>query len=459
MRGYLKRLLTTAPSSVNDIAKLAYDFVPPSMKYGKDYRTYLSLFKHSDLWDKRRLLDYQESQLRKLITHCYTSVPYYSDIFNQQGLKPDDINTIEDLRKLPFLTKEIVRRHKRRLRATNVSSFNMEPEITSGSTGVALDFDIDTATRAMERALSLRQLLWLGYEKGDVIAEIKEDSFADPNKLYSYFPASKQIRFSFFRADESKLATIVEVLRKYRPTFLKAYPSSLYVIARWMERNKKTIPSIRYVLTSSENLYPSIKEQAEKVFKAPVVDHYGQNEQVAYAFQCRVAQGYHVQGEQCIMELVPNDGDRTEIVSTSLTNLGMPFVRYKTGDIAIASDDVCPCGRKHPIISEISGRETELIITPEGNIVAPVAMDYAFYHLEEIREGQIIQEELNTLRVKIVPWEGFCDRTKDILRKQLNSYLDSPKMELIIDEVDEIPRTNRGKRPFVISKIKVEDYL
>jgi phenylacetate-CoA ligase len=159
------------------------------------------------------------------------------------------------------------------------------------------------------------------------------------------------------------------------------------------------------------------------------------------------------------MELVPARDGEWEIVGTALHNLGMPFLRYRTGDLAAAGRGECPCGRRHPLISHIKGREGDIIVTPEGNIVAPVAMDYAFYHLDEIKEGQVIQEDITTLRVKIVAWEKISPGTTERLLKELRSYLKSPTMTLILDEVDEIPRTGRGKKPFIISRIRVEDYI
>ncbi len=459
MRGYLKRVLSRVPAPVADWAKLGYDFIPPSVRYGKPYREAVALFRESDWWDPQTLTAYQERLLRTLVHHCYTHVPYYREVFDQSALRPEDISTLKDLQKLPFLTKETVRKRKPDLLARGVSPLKLEWDKTSGTTGAPLDFQIDLSTRAMERALALRQLLWLGYGKGDIIAEIKEDSFADPDRICRYFPGTRQLRFAFFSVDDRKLDRIVQALERFRPAFIKAFPSSLYILARWMERNKRSIGPIKYVITSSENLYPSIKDQAERTFKAPVIDHYGQNEQVAFAFQCAEGLGYHVQIEQCVMELVPARDGEWEIVGTSLRNLGMPFIRYKTGDLAVPGETPCPCGRHHPVISQIKGREGDIIVTPERRIIAPVAMDYAFYHLEEIREAQIVQEDINTLRIKVVSWEELSQATKEALLKEIDSYLQSPTMHVILEQVDEIPRTPRGKKPFIISHIRVDEYI
>ena len=86
-------------------------------------------------------------------------------------------------------------------------------------------------------------------------------------------------------------------------------------------------------------------------------------------------------------------------------------------------------------------------------------MDYAIYHLEEIKESQIIQEDINTLRIKVVPWQDISASTKTRLLHEIRGYLDSPRMELILEEVEEIPRTSGLKKPFVISYVNVEDYI
>ncbi len=442
-----------------DPAKILYDMVPLPLRYGRAYSEAVSLLDASERWSLEKLVAYQEQMLRRLIRHCYTNVPYYRKIFVEKGLIPDDISAISDLEKLPFLTKEIVRKHKKDLQATNLSTYGAHLDSTSGSTGNPLDFYVDNATKAIEVALAYRHLKWLDYQDDDIIAEIKEDCFVDPGRVYWYFPGSRHLKFSFFTVDDARLEKTALALQRFEPKFLKVFPSSLFVLSRWMERHKKTIKPPKYIITSSETLYKSTKDLAEKIFRAPVIDWYGQNEKVATAFQCEFSRGYHIQMEQAIVELIPSKAGYFDIVGTSLHAFGMPFIRYRTGDTGVKESQVCPCGRAHPVLSQVMGRECEFIITPEKRIIMPTAMDYAVYHLEEIKESQIIQEDINTLRVKMVPWENISVSTKARLLHELRGYLGSPGMELILEEVEEIPRTSRRKKPFVISYVNLEDYI
>jgi len=459
MRGLLKRWLTRAPAPLAEAVKVVADLVPAQWKYGRNYRDAVSFLEMSEHWDLDMLVAYQERRLQEVMNHCYTNVPYYREVFHKAGLTPADIKTAVDLQKLPFLTKETVRLRKRDFVAAGFSPRKRLVDTTSGTTGTPLDLYVDTATRAMERAVALRHLLWLGYRKGDRIAELRGAWFSDPEKICRYFPGSKRLVFSSMRVDDARLKRTVEALEGFKPVFIRAYPSALYVLSRWMAKNHRRIAPPRYIVTSSETLYPWVKEQAAAVFNAPVVDHYGQVEHVATAFQCSLAQGYHIQMEQAVVELVPVGEDGCEIVGTSLTATGMPFIRYRTGDIAEPGETECPCGRKHPLISKITGRKGEFIVTPERNFVASMTMDFAFDHLEEIKEGQIVQEDLSTLRVKLVPWQTISEFTRETLRNRIHAHLGPTNMKVIIEEVQQIPRNSRGKKPFMVSHLRVEDYV
>jgi len=167
-----------------DPAKIMYDMVPLPLRYGRAYSEAVSLLDASERWSLEKLVTYQEQILRRLIRHCYTNVPYYRKVFVEKGLVPDDISTISDLAKLPFLTKEIVRKHKKDFLATNFPAYSAHLDSTSGSTGNPLDFYVDDATKAIEVALAYRHLKWLDYQDDDMIAEIKEDCFLDPDRVY-----------------------------------------------------------------------------------------------------------------------------------------------------------------------------------------------------------------------------------------------------------------------------------
>lgn len=459
MKDQLKALVSKLPGPMNEWAQVLYDLVPPSLRYGKAYGKALAFFRESDQWGPSEFAAYQEPLLRKLIHHCAQNVPYYRALFNEHGIRPADINTIEDLHKIPYLTKEVVRKRRQDLLALNVSSRHSLTVRTSGSTGTPLEFAIDHETRAIERALALRHLMWLGWKRGDIVAEIRAATFSRSGRIYRYLPASRQVIFDFTALDGEKLQRVLETLHAFKPHYIRALPWSIFVLARWMERNHKAGPAVRYIVTASENLLPSMKEQVERVFKAPVIDHYGQNEQVAYAFQCAWGAAYHIQMEMSVVELVPTGDGHREIVGTCLHNYAMPFVRYRTGDLAVPADTPCPCGRASPTLADINGRDGDVIVTPEGRLVAPGPLDFALYRLPEIKEAQIVQEDVSEILVKVVPWDRLSEQTRVALVKDLGSTIKSDRLKIRVDELEEIPRTAGGKKLFLVSRLRIDDYI
>lgn len=461
MRALLKRLYEKFPPSIREWAQVSYHMVPPEWRYGESYRNALALFEKSDWWDEEKLREYQEERLRLLVHHCYEHVPYYREVFQERGLTPGDIHGIADLSKIPFLTKDIVKLRKEDLFAKNIPRSTMEEAHTSGSSGTPLTFYMDRTTRPVDRALALRRLLWLGYREGEVKAFFDSLPLANPRHHIKYFPGARELRVSFRAVDDRSLDDMLDALDHYKPAFIDAWPSCLYILARWIQKRHRKIPPPRYVGTASENLHPHMKELIENAFGARVIDWYGQEESVAVAMQCSFAREYHIQMEMGILELVPTTADHAgEIVGTCLHNFAMPFLRYKTGDLAVqGTGEPCPCGRKHPTLSRVVGRDTELVITPEGRAISPLILHFVFYRLDEVKEAQIVQEDVRTLRVKVVPWGALSAQTRQTIIREIHDRLDSPSMNVTMEETEDIPRTKGGKRPFVITKLNVEDYL
>jgi phenylacetate-CoA ligase len=460
MRGFLKNLVKKAPMPFSDWAETAFHLLPRSVRYGKPFVEAERTLERSEVWDLDQLRAYQESRLERLIRHCAANVPYYRRVFRERGLEAKDIRTISDLKKLPFLTKETVRKRKSELIAENVSTLGVEPVATSGSTGSRLEFFYDARLKGFDRALALRHLKWMGYSEKDSVAFFKVFPLVDPRKTVKWFPGARELRISFHYTDEARLDEITLALDSVKPSFIDAWPSCLEMLCRRLLRKGKRPPSPKGIRTASENLHPHVRSMIQEVFGAPVFDWYGQEESVAVAMQCEETNEYHIQSEMAIVELIPTaEPGVSEIVGTCLHNMAMPFIRYRTGDLAVEGKGACPCGRRHPTLSKIIGRSSDFVWTPEGTAISSLTLSHAFHEIDEVREAQLIQEELDTLRVKAAPWRSLSDEAKNKIIEGIRDRLQSPQMRIIVEVTDEIPTTPGGKRPFVVSRIHPERSL
>ncbi len=449
---WIKSLVRDSSFPFKDFLHSSYNALPPSIAYGKVYRDMLRLFQESDSWDRRAYENYQNRRLSELIKHAYHNVPYYREVFDEHGLAPKDIQTVSDLKKLPLLTSDIMKNRWDDFAAKNVSPFQREMSHTSGSTGPALYFYFDNTTIPVERAQAMRHLMWLGYKSGDKIAVIKSQPLQTSEKMFKYLMGAKELRVSLAEPTEDNLRQIAEALAQYRPAFIRGWPSSIYTIARWLCENRRQIPRPKYIVTSSENLYSYMKKRIEECFNAPVVDAYGQSEFVAYAFQCAYRGAYHVQMETSIVEFIPYRGNLCEIVGTCLWNTAMPFIRYKTGDLAIKGSEPCPCGRQSDTIAEVIGRTSDIVFRDETSGAISPLSSCSFYDSEEIKEAQILMEGDGVVRVRIAPRRVGFGALDLRIKEEIARCLGVADEKIVVEEVEAIQPAESGKKALVIGR-------
>jgi phenylacetate-CoA ligase len=145
-------------------------------------------------------------------------------------------------------------------------------------------------------------------------------------------------------------------------------------------------------------------------------------------------------------------GERGEIVYTNLYNYGMPFIRYRIGDVGIPTDEKCPCGRGLPLMKIIEGRTDDFMKLSSGNIIAPTIWIIILMHYD-IENYKVIQEKKNEIRLLIVPGRNFTKESINNIRKEIIEVL-KEEITLQIELVEEIPREKSGKVKPIVSKVQ-----
>lgn len=403
----------------------------------------------------------QEKQLRHTIEYSYENVPYYHNLFKSLGLSPHDVRTIEDLERLPILTKDIIKKHWEELKPKNLSSMKYYNRATGGSTGTPLQYRLSKRDRFLSGALLYRGWGYGGFELGDKMAFLGGSSLG----IGAKFDLTKKVheiarnirKLSSFDMGDPELREYARILNSFRPHFTMGYASSIYFFTRWLEENKVSVPSQKGVFTTAEKLFPHMRKTIGDIFSCDVYDTYGLNDGGISAYECPEHAGLHVDTERSIMEVVDNDGLAVEqgegqILATSLHNYAMPFIRYTTGDYGHIIDDVCGCGRGYPLLKEIVGRTTDVLFTPEGKNIHGWFFLYIFWdNSKGIKEYQVVQETIEKIVVKIVPEIDFDEKQLDRIRVVIATR--SPGWEIEFKFVDAIERTGAGKYKFIINKL------
>jgi phenylacetate-CoA ligase len=409
----------------------------------------------------KELKEDQEKQLRHMLIYCYENVPYYHNLFRSLKLLPADIRLIEDLGKLPVLTKDIIREHWEDFKPRNLSALNYYVEATSGSTGTPFSYRLSKHDRFLLGTLLYRGWGYGGFELGDRMVFLAGSSLDIGTKsrltTWVHETARNIKKLSSFDMGEPEMRGYVRTINSFRPRFVRGYASSIYFFAKWMEENDLTVHSPAAVFTTAEKLYPQMRTKIAEVFGCEVYDAYGLNDGGISAFECPEHTGLHMDTERSVMEVadpdgLPRDQGEGQILATSLHNYALPFIRYVTGDVGDLMADSCPCGRGFPLIKEILGRNSEMLKTPEGMYIHGAFFNHIFKRTNGIREFQVVQETRENLRIFLVAEPGFDEKQLDDIRNFVAARSPAWKVEFAF--VDTIERTVAGKYKYIINKVK-----
>ncbi len=381
----------------------------------KDEKTFevLSFMEKSQWWSPSELEQFQQQRLQALLKHAYTNVLYYHTMFNQLGLRPEDIKNTDDLQVLPILTKGIIRNNLDDLIAKNYSKEELMPCATGGSTGEPLRFFIDKRWGVWNIAAAYREWGWAGYNLGDKIAYLwgAHQDLSHQAELRAKISnlIHRRIMLDAFNMTERNLQEYAQILRKFRPKIINAYASAMYLMARFME--KKGIDDVmpKAVLTTADMLIKYKREVIERVFGCEVFDYYSGRDTTLQAGECPKHSGYHLAIENAVVEFIKGNkrvspGELGKIIITDLCSYAMPFIRYEIGDLGVPSDEMCSCGRGLPLMKSIRGRILDTIITPDGKYLTGEFFPaiFADYGVKGIDEFQISQKKRDELLVKLV---------------------------------------------------------
>lgn len=421
------------------------------------------MMEDSQWWEPERIEEFRIERLRSFLVDVGQHVPYYRDLFAEQGFRPESICHITDLQSLPLLTKSIIRKENDRLRADNARG--LARCNTGGSSGEPLIFFIDRERVTHDVAAKWRATRWWGVDIGDPEIVL----WGSPIELGAQ-DRIRQIRDRFFRTtllsafemSPLKVREFLDTIRQVRPQMLFGYPSAFAHLAKQAETLGLVMHNlgIKVVFVTSEQLYDHQRELMERVFGCPVANGYGGRDAGFIAHQCP-AGGMHLTHEDLIVEVIDSHGhclpagEAGEIVVTHLATRDFPFIRYRTGDIGILDSQPCPCGRTLPLLKEIQGRSTDFLVASDGTILHGLSLIYILRDLLGVEQFKIIQETRTLIRIRLVTNDMFdANVLEPFIRTDIQARLGSD-VEVLIEHVVHIDSEASGKYRYVVSHVNL----
>ena len=444
------RLYERAPVVLQNALISAYAWNRRRKRAGGRYRAYVA--DAAAVWhsSEAAMRDRQLAKLQEIVRHAAERVPFYRDRFAELGVNASTLQSFDDLRRLPVLDKDTVRRHNARFAADNVlGAWTNE---TSGSTGTPLTVRLSADAYQLTMALLTWHEMDHGIRPGSRYAtfagRLVQPVSDDRPPFWRTNWAERQLLCSAYHLSDKNLPLYLQALESFQPVELIGYPSAIATVASFCRRTgARPRLQLTAIVTNSETLFDWQRDVIEEIFRAPVFDYYGTAEAVAFAGQC-TAKRYHPHPLMGFSEVLDDrdqpvaPGRSGRLVATTLCNLAMPLIRYDTGDVVTRSVGACPCGRPGDTWDRVVGRLDDVVVTPDGHEVG--RLDHIFKGVTNVREAQIAQTHADRLEIRVVPDPGYSQATGDLLVRNARERV-GPKMRIDLVIVAAIPRTSRGK--------------
>jgi len=456
----LQALYDSLPVSLQQMLVSAAGWRSYRNRFGAPFQRILKDLQRSDFASADEVRADQDSRLREMVHWAASTVPYYRDLFGREGIDPDSIRGVEDLPLVPCLDKEMVHSRPRDLRSDEVPDRQILPGHSSGTTGTALNLFHTREAFGWEYAVIWRQREWYGVRINDRYAAFGGQMVVPFHQrrppFWRYDRARGRMLFSIYHMTPENLEHYAAELRRPGYRFWQGYPSAIALVSRHILEHgiKLGEAAPRAVFTSSESLLDFHRVQIASATGAPIADRYGHSEFSVSALQCP-AGSYHIDTEFCAVEIDPHEETeewvRGEVISTGFANRAMPFLRYRTGDVAtLRKHGGCSCGRSRPILEQIDGRIEDYVVTPDGRRIG--RLDHVFKDALDVKEAQIYQPSAQRIVVRVVPRAGFDKIAQRALEREFRRRV-GEDLEISYEVVDAIPRLPSGKFRAVLSDV------
>ena len=423
--------------------------------FGAKYKEILDAYIRRSFLSNNALREYRDNKLKTFFEHAVKTTSYYSKLFADIGISTKDVQSLNDLHKLPVMKKHNVQDCFDDLQSTDVSRNDKILINTSGTTGMPLNIYTTTIGLIEMYAVWGRYYHWHGITPGkDWCAVFGARPWVDVSQkkppFWRYNHFGRQILFSAFHMIQENIKYYVSEIRKRQPPWIQGFPSLIVLLANYLLEHRQTLGyPVKHVTFGAENVFSYQIEAVKEAFGVRPRQHYGLVEAVANISECELGK-LHVDEDFAAVEFIPRGDGTFALLGANFTNPAMPLIRYDTNDFVTLDENECDCGRPGRVIKEIDGRIEDYIVKKDGTKIAQ--MDSIFKGLTSIRAAQFYQDKPGSFTLRIVRGENYSksDERKLLVRIAVRV---GPETEVQLDYVNDLERSSGGKVRLFISKL------
>lgn len=453
--------------NLKSIAISFYYYLPPRLRQLRsNYRQVHEFYSDAQWWSKERIAVWQLERLQHIVKYAYENASGYHQLYDEAGVKPEDIQSLGDIKILPLTDKALLR--------NNIKEFTVDPSIagrlsrytTGGSSGTPFEFYSDYKNQGAELAFIESAWESFGWKTTDRGIRLRGNMIGGKDEIIKKMGYRKFVLSSFYLTDEN-YEHYLKAIDDSRATYLHVYPSTITDLSHLiLSHNDEGRLKIKHILLASENLYPWQEEIIKAAFpEATLVSFYGHTERAIMAPWCEREEKYHLNPFYGYTEILNDknlevaEGEIGELVGTSFWMHGTPFIRYKTNDFAEKGPSVCKkCGRNFQVLNKIDGRLSEIIIGKTGRRLSLTVFAGSVMHgdtFDHIKQFRFVQKEKGVVSLKVIPDSRFDKTDMRRLEKSLGAFL-SDDFVFSIQLVESLERTKRGKFSYLEQHLNVD---
>lgn len=384
------------------------------------------------------LMNRNEKRFLYIFRRAYDKSPFYYRLYTEAGIKKEDIKCLEDIKKLPVITKDMVKKYAQEM--LTVPKWQVMVGHTSGTTGTPLTVYSSWPSIWWNQAYTYSARLRNGFKYGQPLVSLRGN--LDRNTMHMKVHVSNTLYLSSYCINKDTIKTYYDVIIKHKPVAIEGYPSSLYTLSLCMSEAGLKL-DIPVAFTSSETLLDYQRILIEKQLGTEIYDNFGMTEQTIYLQEAFNHQGYYELPGYSINEYL-EDGE----ICTSLTNEAFPLIRYRSNDII----ELAELDAEHPqiMVKSVEGRKEDFLLCKDGGRIQ--RLDFIFKGVNHVRYGQLVQEKNGFLNVNIVPDFGFSKLDEKSIENNVIERIGKDDIDFKINQIREsdLVYTKRGKFKFLI---------
>jgi len=435
---------------MDKLKRLAESLIPrKDRRLNNEFYNFYSLLKENETKSYEEIKEYQFEKLKSQVEKAYKLTDFYKRKYDGSGFDPRELKDIDDLNKIPTLTRDEVKKASKAMILKNIKH-KIFYGYTSGTTGKPLEVYNDITSNSREWASICYQWERVGFKPIDGRVEFR--GFIEKKKNYLFFPSRKVLRINIVKMNQNNIDSLIKKIKSSGYGFFHGYPSAIYKFAKILEKSGREI-NPKGILLASEVLYDWQIDLIDKIFpNSKKICHYGQAERVCLGAWDEERRYFFIP----TYGLLEIDENNNEMIATGFINEVMPLIRYKLTDSIGGFHDKPLSSKKtlFPIIDKIHGRIEDYSYNFKGDMIPPAVVTFPFKKLKYIEACKIIQYSLCDFELLIEANENTqsLEEANKIINGLKKIY--GKTVNIIPQFVDKISVDKSGKYKWIECKIK-----